>query len=56
VNLTQRIRNACSALPENPKPDQVVTLVVHAVGVIDMAWKPAIGKWTLLRVSKNFIR
>jgi hypothetical protein len=50
------LQRATAALPLEPEPGQVVTLVIYRYAVIDVVWKPEIKKWALLRVLKNFLR
>lgn len=34
---------------------EVVTIVVHRLGVIDIVWKEHLDKWTWLRVRRSFL-
>lgn len=52
----ERLAIATKYLPKNPKPNQVVTVVVWLFAAVDLVYKREIDKWVLLRVLKNRVR
>ncbi len=50
------LRSATAYMPANPKAGEVVTVVAHELGVVDLSWNPDLDKWVLLRVLKKFVR
>ena len=34
---------------------EVITVVIHRLGVIDVRWNEKLGKWAWLRVLKSFL-
>jgi hypothetical protein len=49
------LHSATRCMPENPENGDVVTVVVHKLGVIDLAWNSKLDKWVLKRVVHSLL-